>query len=352
MEGKHTSRRFGTQGDGARPRGARRERNALGRTLQAVTDTTLNDPAKRILSWSPVLARLVKYSLDEFDGLSADEVERLLLEDAHVWVGERPLHMEDEAARRAGLLHAQLGGLSVVDETLGEGPVTFDILADVPVPGAEGYDMLVVNVEPQRQHADAHYLSRRALYYAARMVSAQRGRVFESDDYDGVRKVVTIWLLPYPPARLRGTVLSFELGKEVLCGAGDVDKADYDLVQVVLVCVDPDDPDAGGDNLLMSLTSALFCEKMGAEERERRLADHGVTLDEQAREDLSEMKSMVEAIGEEHYRRGREKGREEVAAQAARALMEAQGLTAEDALDLLRVDGPLRERVLPELGQR
>jgi hypothetical protein len=47
-----------------RARGGRRGRNALGRTLEASGDTTLDSPAKRILSWSPVLARVIKYSLD------------------------------------------------------------------------------------------------------------------------------------------------------------------------------------------------------------------------------------------------------------------------------------------------
>jgi hypothetical protein len=333
-----------------RARGGRRGRNALGRTLEASGDTTLDSPAKRILSWSPVLARVIKYSLDEFDGATAEEVERALLDEGRVWVSERPLHMEDEAEARAELGLALVGGLSSEDGALGEeGKVHYDILADVPVPGSAERDVLVVNVEPQRDHSDVHYVLRRALYYVGRMVSAQRGRVFAGDDYAELRKVASVWVLPYPPAGLRGTLLSFELRQDVLCGEGGVARRDFDLVQVVLVCLDPHDPDAGGGNPLMSLTGALFCEKMEMGERERRLADHGITLDEQAREDLGDMGSMADAIGEWHYQEGLEQGlaqgREEGLEQAARALMAAQGLTAGAALDLLGVDGSLRERL-------
>ena len=77
------------------------------------------------------------------------------------------------------------------------------------------------------------------------------------------------------------------------------------------------------------------------------------------------MQTMEDLIGEVHYEwglekgreegleRGREegleRGREEGLEQAARALMAAQGLTPEAALDLLGVDGSLRERVLARL---
>ena len=359
-----------------RARGGRRGRNALGRTLEASGDTTLDSPAKRILSWSPVLARVIKYSLDEFDGATAEEVERALLDEGRVWVSERPLHMEDEAEVRAEPEHSLVGGLSSVDETLGEGAVRYDILADVPVPGSAERDVLVVNVEPQRDHSDVHYVLRRALYYVGRMISAQRGRVFGGDDYAGLRKVASVWVLPYPPAGLRGTLLSYELRQDVLCGEGSVARRDFDLVQVVLVCLDPHDPDAGAGNPLMSLTGALFCEKMELHEREQRLADHGITLDEQAREDLGDMGSMADAIGEWHYQeglaqgreqglaqgreqgleqgleQGREEGLEQGLEQAARALMAAQGLTPEAALDLLGVEPAQRERVLASLSAR
>ena len=336
-----------------RARGGRLGRNALGRTLEASGDTTLDSPAKRILSWSPVLARVIKYSLDEFDGATAEEVERALLDE---------------------LRHALVGGLSSEDGALGEeGKVRYDILADVPVPGSAERDVLVVNVEPQRGRSDIRYVLRRALYYVGRMVSAQRGRTFQGDGYERLRKVASVWLLPYPPAGLRGTVLSYELRQDRLCGEGSVARRDFDLVQVVLVCVDPGDPDAGGGNPLMSLASALFCEKMGMDERERRLAGHGITLDEQAREDLGDMQTMEDLIGEVHYEWGLEKGREEGLergreeglergreeglvqgreeglAQAARALMAAQGLTADAALGLLGVEPDLRERLVNRL---
>ena len=65
------------------------------------------------------------------------------------------------------------------------------------------------------------------------------------------------------------------------------------------------------------------------------------------------MGSMADAIGEWHYQegleQGRVEGREQGLEQAARALMAAQGLTAGAALDLLGVDGSLRERLFARL---
>ena len=61
------------------------------------------------------------------------------------------------------------------------------------------------------------------------------------------------------------------------------------------------------------------------------------------------MQTMEDLIGEVHYEWGLEKGREEGLEQAARALMAAQGLTSDAALDLLGVDGSLRERLVNRL---
>ena len=61
------------------------------------------------------------------------------------------------------------------------------------------------------------------------------------------------------------------------------------------------------------------------------------------------MQTMEDLIGEVHYEWGLAKGREEGLEQAARALMAAQGLTADAALDLLGVDGSLRERLIARL---
>jgi hypothetical protein len=58
---------------------------------------------------------------------------------------------------------------------------------------------------------------------------------------------------------------------------------------------------------------------------------------------------MADAIGEWHYQEGLEQGREQGLEQAARALMAAQGLTPEAALDLLGVDGSLYERLFARL---
>ena len=101
-----------------RARGGRRGRNALGRTLEASGDTTLDSPAKRILSWSPVLARVIKYSLDEFDGATAEEVERALLDEGRVWVCLVKPQFRECARISFGSVHETFAGLRTDPPTL------------------------------------------------------------------------------------------------------------------------------------------------------------------------------------------------------------------------------------------
>lgn len=37
-------------------------------------------------------------------------------------------------------------------------------------------------------------LTRRGIYYAARLITSQKGTVFKNDDYNAIKKVYSIWI--------------------------------------------------------------------------------------------------------------------------------------------------------------
>ena len=64
---------------------------------------------------------------------------------------------------------------------------------------------LIINVEaqkrlnPKKKTGDTYPLLKRAVYYASRLISSQKGTEFTNSDYDKIKKVYTIWICMESP---------------------------------------------------------------------------------------------------------------------------------------------------------
>ena len=145
----------------------------------------------------------------------------------------RSLSIAELAAKVIGSEHA----------TFTEGKVVYNTRFEVRVPHTDEPIELIVNVEGQRNANLPYDLTRRGIYYAARLVTSQKGTVFKHDDYDDLKKVYSIWICTNPSPDARGTSQRFSICKEDIIGEYEVDSKQYDLMTVVLIRVgDSTDP--------------------------------------------------------------------------------------------------------------
>ena len=89
---------------------------------------------------------------------------------------------------------------------------------------------------PVLKDGRSYPLIKRGIYYAAREVSAQLGRITSQTNYADIEKVVSIWIVNEGiPKELQNTATRYYFTKEDYIGKVDEPLADYDLMEVVII---------------------------------------------------------------------------------------------------------------------
>lgn len=91
------------------------------------------------------------------------------------------------------------------------------------------------------------------------------------------------------------------MGREGLVGHGEYAHADWDLVEVVMVCLDPTDP-SGHDGVL-GMLGTLLSTGVGPEEKLARLSErYGMIVSERLEEGVSDMCNLSEGVRQDASR--------------------------------------------------
>ncbi len=334
--------------------------STIGEGLDIAAGRELYDAqCKRLLSERGVLAWLLKGCLAEFaDGEPAEIAQHSIVGDPRT--GTVPL--------APGLTNAPRVHTGVEDSVPYEGAVAYDVLFDAVAPG-DGQDIeVIVNVEMQLDYYPGYPLENRALFYCARMVSAQYGEVFTNAHYEKLRKVVSIWLCPRSPHKLgcsidRGLFVMYDgIGGPVPVGDGEAPvPRDAGLLEVVFVNlgaalrgegfplpVEERTGDAAAD--MVAFLATLLSGRMSRGEKERIIEDvYGIPVTPNLAEEADDMVHVVDMIWAEAKEEGLAEGKIEGKAEgktegmrdgllmAVRSLMDKLGLTAERAIDMVGV---------------
>ena len=288
---------------------------------------------KNILTNKRVLANILIGCTDEFANCNVEDVIAMSFNDNPAY-GDTTL---EENASNAELAAKVIGSEHA---TFTEGKVVYDTRFEVRVPHTDEPIELIVNVEGQRNANLPYDLTRRGIYYAARLVTSQKGTVFKHDDYDDLKKVYSIWICTNPSPDARGTSQRFSICKEDIIGEYEVDSKQYDLMTVVLIRVgDSTDPNYY-NNALMRMLSLLFRSEVPIEQSHRILSkEYGFRQSFLSKE--ARMKSWALDIENEGYDRGLKQGRTEGKTEGLcdiiKRMMDAMGKTLEDTMTLLRL---------------
>ena len=308
----------------------------LARTVgQAMGD--YDAECKLLLSEKQVLARVMHEWLEEFSGLDVGQIERECFED-EPRVGSDPVDRDASPGR--------VRSLSEEDTTLGEGTTTFDVRFTARVPGTDGELVHIeMDVEAQRKYHPGYPITCRGMFYVGRLLSLQGERVIPGAHYELVRKAVSIWVCTHVPRRLAGTVTSFRMVPECFVGDARFERAEYDLAEVIMVCLDDESPGSSAGTL--GMLEVLLSRTLRPADKLKVLRDgYGIMVSEDMGERMGDMCNLGEGIYLEGIEVGREEGREEKLLENLRSLMEELGLTADAALKALRVPEADRPRIL------
>lgn len=185
----------------------------ISKTLSALGDgaARVDEKIKALLADKQILARILKYSVEEFKRY---DILNIINRIEGVEVTEVPID--------AGLPHksefGKIAGSNTEDNIFGEGIIYYDIRFNVRK-GKERIKVLV-NIEAQGTTNVAtlgYHIENRMTYYLCRMISAQKEQEFFGSDYDNIKEVISIWIC-MDARKSQDSIVEYQLRPEIKFG--------------------------------------------------------------------------------------------------------------------------------------
>ena len=263
---------------------------------------------KHLLSYKPILARILKECVEEYHDLSYEAIQACIEPDLKG-------------------AHMHIIGRNTEDLTIPEAKILYDLLFTAALPKQKEQVALFINIEAQNRDDPSYPLLKRALYDGSRLLAGQKGEQhgFEHSSYGEIKKVYTIWL----------------------CFGHAKKKADHDVLEVVMVY--PGTKRREEENGMMGLLKELFCE--GGEEKGKRLEEkYGIRMTKEMEKEVDRMCNLSQIFVDKGIEKGlvlgESKGKEESNVACVRSLSKHLSIRYEEAMDLLEIEEALRPSIL------
>ena len=188
--------------------------------------------------------------------------------------------------------------------------VRFDAIAPKSADSTEQEEVirLIINVEAQTKFKPGYPLTKRAIYYCSRMISAQHGPIFKKSEYGKIRKVYSIWICTQPSDGFENTLTRYSIKPEQLIGEAQEETENYDLMSVVMICLGK----PGTENhrgILKFMEVLLSSTRSGSEKKKILEEEFGVAMSEELEREVLEVCNLSQGVRAEGREEGRQEGR-------------------------------------------
>ena len=277
----------------------------ISNTIDSAKDKIQYDEhVRQILKDKGILAYILKYAVKEFKDYSIDDAKAAI-------------DGEPEVAIRSVRPEA-VSTLENESKIPGEGKMYFDILFYVVT--NDGYrQKMYINIEAQKSFYPGYDLVTRGIVYSARLISQQMDVEYTADNYDGVKKVYSIWICMNAPEKKRSykkvadSIVEYSIKPTILYPHNATDDeiatGRYDLMSTVFINLNSQNT-INSKNVLISMLSTLLSDKIKADEKKQKLEkEYGIKMSKELESEVSSMCNLSEAIEERGIEQGIERGR-------------------------------------------
>ena len=276
--------------------------------VQTEYDTNYDKTAKKLLANKQILAQIMKGCVNEYSSCSVSEIAEKYIEGTPE-VGSVGVHVDDTNREKKPSSDDVIIGSNNEDSTLTEGTIYYDVRFDAIAPTMEdskpSQDVirLIINIEAQTSFNPGYPLTKRAIYYCSRMISAQHGPVFKKSEYGKIRKVYSIWVCTKPSEEFQNTVTRYSIKPEQLIGDAVEDAENYDLLSVVTICLGK--PNSENYTGILKFLEVLLSSSRAGEEKKKILEEEfGVAMSEEMEREVLVMCNLSQGIKEESFNEG------------------------------------------------
>ena len=290
--------------------------------------------AKHFLSRKSILAQILKYTVEEFADSSLEDIEKKYIE------GEPSLSINTVPLDDT----LDIVGKNTESTGLNESFVTFDIIFDAIAPVDGKLVKIIINLEPQKTTRKIHYkLMKRAVYYAARLISSQKEKEFHGDDYNSIKKVYSIWIAMNVQNYRADSIQEYKLSENLIHGKFHDDQKNYDLISIVILNLGKKPT----SHKLLNLLYLIFMDLKSSAEKETILHDeYHIDITRDMREELRKMGGLMEPAVEIAAEKKSAETKKKTLIESVRNLMETLNLTAKQAMDALKIPADKQKEYL------
>ncbi len=289
---------------------------------------------KRLLSIKIILAHILKSCLDEFKDYEPYDIAEKYIE-GEPQISEVAVH-QDEAE--------VITGMNTESSSVNEGTVRYDILFYAYVPVLDETVKLIINVEAQVDFNQGYSLLKRAVYYCSRLISSQYATEFGDKSYDGIKKVFSIWICPMPPADKRNTITRFSLTEENFVGNAKYNFKEYDLMEIVMVCLGGKQGSENYDGIIKFLDVLTSKGYSDNEKREILKNEYNIKITKEIESEVLGMCNLSDGIWNDAWNKASAVTEEKTKLTDIRNIMETLKVTLNQALDALKIPEDEREK--------
>ena len=161
--------------------------------------------------------------------------------------------------------------------------------------------------ELQKDYYPGYQLPTRGIFYGARMISSQLGTEFSGSNYDGLKKVYSIWICMGVPKKIGNAVTEYRMEKrDIRPGFPDRREA-YDKLSVIMIGLNGQ---AGCGEGFLGMLNTLFSTQLDVRQKKAILQErYGMRMDDGLGSEVEQMCNLSGYVEECGIRKGREEGR-------------------------------------------
>ncbi|WP_022773137.1 hypothetical protein [Butyrivibrio sp. AE2015] len=252
-----------------------------------------DENVKQILSDKQILARILKYTLEDFKDSNIETIVKNIDEPEVSKVRIEPGLTNTQKIRKE----------SEEDNVPGEGKIFFDIRFSAYV-GREPIKILI-NIEAQKSSDKGrlgYQLDNRVIYYLGRMISAQKEVEFARSDYDNLKPVRSIWIC-MDASDDEDSINRLVLRQETIFGK-NMELFNLDKLQGVIIRLRSNEKVEKSRNTLIAMLEELLGKENEIEKKKRLSEEFGLVMSIETERRLGEMCNLSEVLVEKGIEKG------------------------------------------------
>ena len=279
---------------------------------------------KMLIGHPYMLARIISCFVEEAKHLSLDEIKKLI---KGVRIGDKIVnphfHLMDKEA-------------FIKDEGL----MCYDIYFYIDLPQVDQSTKRVyINIEIQNKASPRYHLVTRSIAYSSRMISSQWGREYDSEDYDGMKKVYSFWIIPQATKSKDGCINQLKIAENHLSGNYEEKRESYDKEEQLMIYLSkghsPNDKYESYDEILMPI-GALLNNTLNYQEKNEVIKEYGLEYEE-FEERMRDMCNLGEVIELEALEKGTKKGTQKERIRSIKNIMTKLKMSFKEAIAFLEI---------------